>query len=192
MVMSDGDEVVTRREPGKMFLVLDNLTDLTKMRNIMPASAPTPTDESAALLKGLGERIRARRKQLRISSTTTAASAGMSRVTLHRIEQGEPSVSMGAYLNVVTALGLTLDIPDPETRKDNAADLLPQAIRLADYPQLAGLAWQLKGVDEIPPREALALYERNWRHVDTGTLSLAERDLIRRLTRVLGQGVLLV
>lgn len=34
----------------------------------------------------------------------------MSRVTLHRIERGEPSVTMGAYLNALAVLGLDFEI----------------------------------------------------------------------------------
>jgi transcriptional regulator with XRE-family HTH domain len=36
-------------------------------------------------------------KALKVSATTAAEAAGMSRMTLHRIERGEPSVTMGAY-----------------------------------------------------------------------------------------------
>jgi len=36
-----------------------------------------------------------KRKALRVSATVAAEAAGMSRVTLHRIEKGEPSVTMG-------------------------------------------------------------------------------------------------
>ena len=50
--------------------------------------------------------------------TTTAEAAGLSRVTLHRIERGEPAVTIGAYLNVITALGRHLDITElPGTRR---------------------------------------------------------------------------
>lgn len=157
----------------------------------MPAASPPTTERTTTLLAGLGARIRARRKQLRINAATTAASAGMSRVTLHRIEQGEASVSIGAYVNALTALGLTLEVLDPNAQVDDAASL-PPAIRLADYPQLASLAWQLPGVETLAPREVLSLYERNWRHVDQDALGAAERELIQRLTRALGGGVLLV
>ena len=42
-------------------------------------------------LQELGAQIRARRKALGVSATAAAESAGMSRVTLHRIEKGAPT-----------------------------------------------------------------------------------------------------
>ena len=62
----------------------------------MPSKAPLSTTQSAAQLQALGAQLRARRKALRVSSTVAAEATGMSRVTLHRIEKGEPSVAAGA------------------------------------------------------------------------------------------------
>jgi DNA-binding transcriptional regulator YiaG len=50
----------------------------------------------AAKLKVLGECIRAHREQQKVNATVLAEAAGMSCVTLHRIERGEPSVTMAA------------------------------------------------------------------------------------------------
>lgn len=50
----------------------------------------------------------------------------MSRVSVHRIEQGEPSVTMGAYLNVLAALGMNFwatdagEAPSKSTADDKA------------------------------------------------------------------------
>jgi transcriptional regulator with XRE-family HTH domain len=77
------------------------------MKNTMPAKAPPNPSVVAEQLVALGARIRAQRKALRVSGTALAEAAGMSRVSVHRIEQGEPSVTMGAYLNVLAALGMT-------------------------------------------------------------------------------------
>ncbi len=44
----------------------------------------------AGALPALGAGIRARRKQLRVSATAAAEAAGLSRVTLHRIERAHP------------------------------------------------------------------------------------------------------
>ena len=38
-----------------------------------------------------------------------AEAAGMSRITWYRIEKGEPAVTMGAWMNAVTVVGLALD-----------------------------------------------------------------------------------
>lgn len=113
----------------------------------------------------------------------------MSRVTLHRVERGEPSVTMGAYLSVMSALGLGLDARDPETPQ---AWQLPAVVKLGDYPALQQLAWQLPGVTELSPTQALDLYERNWRHLDRTRLQPQERRLIQALADELGGGRLLV
>lgn len=78
----------------------------------MPARPPLIASTAAKKLDALGQQIRAHRKSLRISATTAAEAAGMSRVTLHRIENGEPSVTMGAYLNAMAALGLDFGITE--------------------------------------------------------------------------------
>ena len=71
----------------------------------MPSPAPIVPEQCTAQLQALGEQIRAQRKALRLSATVTAEAAGLSRVTLHRIEKGEPSVTMGAWCNAMAALG---------------------------------------------------------------------------------------
>jgi transcriptional regulator with XRE-family HTH domain len=159
----------------------------------MPAATPPVTDAVAVKLAAIGRRIRAHRKRLGVNGTTAAEAAGMSRVTLYRIERGEPSVTMGAYIGALGALGLELDVVDPNARAVPAAKAaLPATIRLAEYPQLKRLAWQLHGVDELTPEQALGLYERNWRHVNVDALEAHERSLVAALTSQLGEGRLLV
>jgi transcriptional regulator with XRE-family HTH domain len=41
---------------------------------------------------------------------TVCARADVSRPTLYKIEQGEPSVAMGLYVQVLRVLGLTADL----------------------------------------------------------------------------------
>jgi len=159
----------------------------------MPAATPPIAEAVAAKLTAIGQRIRAHRKRLGVSGTTAAEAAGMSRVTLYRIERGEPSVTMGAYIGALGALGLELDVVDPlEKAVPAARAALPASIRLAEYPQLKRLAWQLHGVDELTPEQAFGLYERNWRHVDVEALEAKEKALVAALTAQLGGGRLLV
>lgn len=61
----------------------------------------------------------------------------------------------------------------------------------AHYPELAGLAWNRDLAQPMPGQEALTLYETNWRHVDAGALTDAERELIISLTDRFGHGHLL-
>lgn len=157
----------------------------------MPSMSPEITADVAERLVELGKRIRARRKSLRVSAVAAAESAGMSRVTLHRIERGEPSVTMGAWLNAVTALGMNLSLDSRSASLSNAASedkpgWLPVRINLENYPQLKQLAWQVQGTGELKPAEALGIYERNWRHVDVAALEPQERNLIDALRRVFG------
>lgn len=152
----------------------------------MPAKSPDSTVEVADKLCSLGKQIRAQRKALRISATVTAEAAGMSRVTLHRIENGEPSVTIGAYLNAMAALDLDFGIIKPseatiEKPEVDREGWIPARIQLADYPQLRQLAWQLQGIDALTPAEALSIYERNWRHMDLQALDNRERQLVNAL-----------
>ena len=57
------------------------------------------------------------------------------------------------------------------------------------YPNLQLLCWN-RAERFIPAADAFALYERNWRFVDQKTLQPAERELIERLTRTHGAGLL--
>lgn len=148
----------------------------------------SPADQKRLAL--LGERIRTARKRQRVTTVAAAQAAGVSRVTLHRIERGEPTVAVGAWLAVATALGLKFELLDAKAIAGTKK--LPKTIRLRDYPQLKRLAWQLHGVDSVPPSVALDLYERNWRHVDRAALSAGEAALIDALSRELGGGRLIV
>ncbi len=158
----------------------------------MPAPAPPRGPQLKKILRHLGQQIRAYRKLLKISAVATSEAAAISRMTLNRIESGEASVTMGAYLNVVTVLGLEFDLRDRRVRKNISSFEPPEKICLADYPQLKQLAWQLKNTTEVTAEEALNLYERNWRHVERDKLSVQERQLINGLLAKLGRSGLLV
>ena len=151
----------------------------------MPAKSPIITSTSADKLIAMGEQIRAHRKSLRISTTAAAEAAGMSRVTLHRIEKGEPSVTMGAYVSAMAALGLSFGLVAPaeliEPHEVNREGWIPARICLKDYPQLNQLAWQAHGAETLSPIEAWDIYERNWRHMDEQALTEHERQLIDAL-----------
>lgn len=156
----------------------------------MPAIPPQPSDADRAQLLRLGTRLREARKHQKVTAVAAAEAAGLSRVTLHRIERGEPNVAMGAWVAVASALGLSIELVQRLGPADEAA--LPAIIRLDDYPQLRQLAWQLGTAQQLMPLEALQLYERNWRHVDRGSLTQKELALIDALSRKFGGGRLLV
>lgn len=117
----------------------------------------------------------------------------MSRMTLHRIERGEPSVTMGAYMNALAALGLDVEVTAPitGTAKEMATPASSRTpmktIRVGDFAQLRRLAWQLPAEAELTPEEAWGTYERNWRHADPSALEDNERQLLTELARLLGR-----
>ena len=151
----------------------------------MPSTAPILPEQCAAQLQALGAHIRAQRKALRLSATVTAEAAGLSRVTLHRIEKGEPSVTMGAWCNALAALGMELQAhtgaQGQPAAAPNRAGWIPARVALADYPQLRALAWQVHGTDTLTPAEALGIYERNARHLDMEAMTTHERALLDAL-----------
>lgn len=79
-------------------------------------------------------------ESVRVTAIACAEAAGMSRVTLHRIEKGNPSVTIGAYINVATALGLRPHRPGPRRASDRTGD---GHCRRPPHPAHTGLAdWQ--------------------------------------------------
>ena len=109
----------------------------------------------------------------------------MSRVTLHRIEKGAPSVTMGAYANTLAALGLDTQVQilgqSAPTDSQLRPGWIPARIALADYPQLKRLAWHVHGDHALSPQEALDIYERNARHLDTQAMTATEAHLLDAL-----------
>lgn len=62
-------------------------------------------------------------------------------------------------------------------------------VNVEDFPVLQDLAWNVHR-PLIAAREAFGLYERNWRHVDASRLTAKEQELIERLTRDFGGGLI--
>lgn len=157
----------------------------------MPTKLSIISVVAAEHLIALGQQIRVHRKALRISATTAAEAAGMSRVTLHRIEKGEPAVTMGAYMNAMAALGLNLGpVTSAEPIKVHPTEQregwIPARIPLAEYPQLKQLAWQVQGTETLSPKEAWDIYQHNWRHLDEQALTENEDQLIAALRMAFG------
>ena len=176
----------------------------------MPARPATLPPTFAQLLAELGERLRNARLRRKLTAGDVAASAGVSRVTVHRAERGEPAIATGTLIRIMGALGLAGDLAllarDDKTgrllqdgqlraRRSTAAAATkpPRRIRVERYPQLRQIAWHPGAPTlELGPEEAFALYERNWRHVDRAAMTASEAALVRRLTATVGNGVLLV
>lgn len=65
---------------------------------------------SAKELEALGQRLKDARLRRRFSMETVCARADISRPTLSKVENGDPSVSIGSYIQVLRVLGLVEDL----------------------------------------------------------------------------------
>jgi transcriptional regulator with XRE-family HTH domain len=157
----------------------------------MPAKSPASSPYLERLMQELGQQVRDRRKYLKLSAVATAESAGISRMTLNRIEKGEPSVTLGAYINVASVLGLELKALTKDSSRESPPQLPPK-VSITDYPQLKKLAWQITDSTELNLEQAFNLYERNWKYVDKQQLTEVERQFILQLLKQLGRSDFLV
>lgn len=130
----------------------------------------------------LGRRIVETRRSLGLSVVAAAEAAGMSRITWHRLERGHAASSMANFAAALAVLGLPLGDPTGPAAADASsvghAGWIPSRIDPSRYPQLQALAWHVATGVMLTPAEALSIYERNERHIDTGALSEEERQLI--------------
>jgi transcriptional regulator with XRE-family HTH domain len=124
------------------------------------------TPGTEAMLHRLGEKLRVRRMSQGFSAVNTSKAAGISRVTLNRVEKGESSVTAGAYFAVAKALGEEITLA--EHRKDFET---LQEIRLRDYPGFKQIAWHLSDDSTLSPDDVWNLFGRNLRFLDWNALS---------------------
>jgi DNA-binding XRE family transcriptional regulator len=88
-------------------------------------------------LRKLGHDIREARLRRRIPVAVAAERASISRVTLNKIEKGDPGVALGIYATVLFVLGMVDRLSDLADVKHDATglqleeELLPQRIRTA-------------------------------------------------------------
>src|ERR1700691_1150224 len=73
-----------------------------KAESILPALA--------RILGGFGDKLKAARLRRRYSADMVAQRAGIARATLHRIESGDPGVSLGNFARVMQVLRLEEDL----------------------------------------------------------------------------------
>lgn len=137
----------------------------------------------ANYLATIGQKLHLRRKSLKVSAESVAIAAGISRITLHRIEKGEPGVSMGAFVSVIEALGLQFIVSSKDLEKPalNISEIDLSKISIKEYPQLKQLAWQLHDDAVLTAVEAKNMYERNEKHIYFDLISEKERELIKLL-----------
>src|SRR5262245_40285856 len=99
------------------------------------ASVVLPIPVRRALRK-LGRDVRDARRRRRIPVQIAAERASISRMTLLKIEKGEPGVAMGSYATVLFVLGLAEHLADIADPKNDSIGLqleeenLPKRIRI--------------------------------------------------------------
>ena len=170
----------------------------------MPSKAPAAHQAAQDLSAELAAGIRQQRLSLGISMVVAAHAAGMSRLTWHRIEKAEPSVTMGAYLGALDVIGLDITLqprraggdrrlvkkslhapvlkPTPSgVTKSHEAFKVPLAIPIRSYPQLHQIAWHIHDDFELTQEEARNLYQRNSRYLDMDQMPAHEAELFNAL-----------
>lgn len=127
----------------------------------------------------LGQTLRAARTGAGMTLEQLAGRTGFSMRLLSEAERGKPGVSIGRIMAIAAAAGVNLSTQRTTERH----------IDVGHYPQLRLLTWQ-GNRRHISERDALALYEANWRFVDSAHLSPHEAALIQQLVQRHGHGVL--
>jgi DNA-binding XRE family transcriptional regulator len=105
------------------------------MRKDRPSSLlPIPVTRA---LRKLGHDIRDARRRRRIPVAILAQRASISRMTLNKVEKGDPGVSLGTYATILFSLGMAdrlADVADPRhdsVGRELEEEHLPQRIRLS-------------------------------------------------------------
>ena len=65
---------------------------------------------SAKGMEALGQRLKDARLRRRFSMETVCSRADISRPTLYKVENGDPSVAIGIYVQVLRVLGMVEDL----------------------------------------------------------------------------------
>lgn len=102
----------------------------------MPRKTAPLSPALEEILKTLGDNIKLARLRRKITTTMLAERAGMNRVTLRKVENGDGGATLGAYASVLFCLGLEKDLlligqDDPLGRRLQDAELTHTKERVA-------------------------------------------------------------
>ncbi|KTD62142.1 helix-turn-helix domain-containing protein [Legionella spiritensis] len=95
--------------------------------------SPIPVQKA---LRRLGKNISDARRRRRIPMELMSERSGFSRITLSKIEKGDPSVSMGAYASALFVLGMpeqlarVADVSQDIVGRELEEESLPKRIRM--------------------------------------------------------------
>lgn len=93
-------------------------------------------------VRAFGQQLAVARRRQRRTATEVAERAGTTRVTLRRIERGDPAVSMGTYFEVATVLSFPLfgregrDLAELVAQGEQELALLPARVHLDDLDEV--------------------------------------------------------
>jgi transcriptional regulator with XRE-family HTH domain len=89
--------------------------------------------KSQKVLSQLGENIQLARKRRNYTQTLISERTGLSRLTIRKIEHGDPKVSLGHYVAVLGVLGLVEDLA--KVASDDELGRKLQDIKLMSKPK---------------------------------------------------------
>ena len=84
-----------------LFIMNNKLIFVDNKQHSMSVKKQIVLPKFLNILGQLGENIKLARKRRKLTTIQVAERAGMDRTTLCHIEKGNPSVSLGAYFNVL-------------------------------------------------------------------------------------------
>ena len=76
----------------------------------MPSKPTLLYPNQNKVMRALGERLRLARLRRRLGVAITCERAGISRMTLYRVEAGSPAVALGTLLRILSVLALESDL----------------------------------------------------------------------------------
>jgi transcriptional regulator with XRE-family HTH domain len=138
-------------------------------------------------LTKLGADLKLQRKRLGVTAEIAAKASGISRVTLHRIENGSAGTSIGAVYQVASALGLELRLCDRNVHMANdleTEEVVPLKIVIDRYPFLKSLCWHIPNLNVLGAREAHDIYARGGRFLKNQEVSDEELKLMENLSQM--------
>lgn len=125
----------------------------------MSAYSDTSTVLDRQLLLQLGERLKRLRKQQGSSSVAMAQRVGISRTTLGAVEAGDPAPSIGTYLRVMSALGVSGELALLGSGALQTGQPVARATSKRSAPPLSVVVKAADGAHDVQDLQSLMLHK---------------------------------
>ena len=147
----------------------------------MSTYSDTSTVLDRHLLLQLGERLKRLRKQQGSSSVAMAQRVGISRTTLGAVEAGDPAPSMGTYLRVMSALGVSSELALLGSGALQTGPSVGRAKSKPSAPPLSVVVSAADGAHEVQDLQSLMLHKEAIRLIqsDPALIQMATATLDR-------------